>query len=134
MATAKRSECDLWMWDGAAEYEGLLLTLDQSAFSARIRQAKKKAVTSVTGLGKRLPASTPDAQRHLARRKFLAHVAGTSEGTLFEAEIENVQVTGEGEYEYLISGRFGALDEKQLESLRRVSIESAATLLQRHVS
>lgn len=133
MASRKRSECDLWMWDGAAEYEGVLLKLDEAAFSARIRQAKKGS-TSISGLGRRVPGSTPDAQRHFARRRFLAHFTGTAEGTLFEAAISSVQGSAEGEFEYLISGTFSALDEKQLEVLRRLSVENAATLLQRDAS
>ena len=132
MATGMRGDCDLWMWDGAAEFEGLLLKLDEKAFTARLRQAKKASPSS--GLGKRLPSSTPEAQRQFTRRRFLAHLSGTAEGTLFEAEIENVQVSGDGQFEYLISGRFETLDEAQLELLRRLSVEGAAALLQRHAS
>jgi len=132
MADRKRLECDLWVWGGAAEYEGLLLTLDESAFSARVRQVKKGA-PSVAGLGRRDPGSTPDAQRHFARRKFLAHFTGTPEQTLFQAAILSVQGSNDGDFEYLISGRFSALDERQIEILRRLSVENAATLLQRSV-
>ena len=130
MASTKRGDCDLWMWDGAAEYEGLLLKLEEAAFSARIRQARKGA-SSVSGLGRRVPASTPEAQRQFARRKFLAHFTGTAEGTLFEAILSSVQGSGEGGFEYLVSGTFKALDEKQLEVLRRLSVQNAASLLQR---
>lgn len=132
MANTTRGDCDLWMWDGAAEYEGLLLKLDESAFTARLRQAKK--ASTVAGLGKRLPSSTPEAQRQLTRVRFLAHFTGTAEGTLFEAHLQNVQVSGDGSFEYLVSGRFGALTEKQLELLRTLSVQSAAALLQRDAS
>jgi hypothetical protein len=132
MASGKRGECDLWMWDGATEYEGQLLKLDEKAFTARLRQAKKSS--PAPALGKRLPSSTPEAHRQFTRRRFLAHLSGTAEGTLFEAEIENVQVSGDGQFEYLISGRFGTLDEAQLELLRKLSVEGAAALLQRHAS
>ena len=133
MAGGKRAECDLWMWDGAAEYEGLLLKLDEKSFTARLRQAKK-APSTVSGLGKRLPASTPEAQRQFTRRRFLARFPGTAEGTLFEAQIDSVQTSTEGAFEYLISGRFGTLDDAQLETLRTLSVEGAAALLQRHAS
>jgi hypothetical protein len=133
MASGKRGECDLWMWDGAGEYEGLLLKLDEGTFSARIRQVKK-GVTSVSGLGRRLPASTPDAQRQFCERKFLAHFKGTAEGTLFEAEVASVQVSAQSEFEYLISGKFNVLDEKQLEVLRTLSDEVADALRSRRVS
>jgi hypothetical protein len=133
MASGKRDECDLWLWDGAAEYEGLLLKLDETGFTARLRQAKKGATAS-SGLGKRLPSSTPEAQRQFTRRRFLAHVTGTADGTLFEARIENIQVSTDGEFEHLVAGRFAALDEAQLEVLRRLSVEGAAAFFQRHAS
>jgi len=133
MASGKRGECDLWMWDGAGEYEGLLLKVDEEAFSARIRQVKK-GETSVSGLGRRLPAGTPDAQRQFCQRKFLAHFKGTAEGTLFEAEIASVQVSASGEFEYLISGKFKALGEKQLDLLSRLTVDAAAALRGRNAS
>jgi hypothetical protein len=132
MATEKRADCDLWMWDGAAEYEGMLLKLEESAFSARLRQVKK--VTSVTGLGKRVASSTPEAQRQLARRRFLAHLAGTAEGTLFQAHLDSVLASTDSAFDFLVSGRFAELTEKQLDMLRTLSVETAAALLQRDAS
>jgi hypothetical protein len=133
MASGKRDECDLWLWDGAAEYEGLLLKLDEAGFTARLRQAKK-GVPPGGGLGKRLPASTPEAQRQFTRRRFLAHVQGTAQGTLWEARIENIQVSADGEFEHLVAGRFEALSEAQLEVLRTLSVQGAAAFFQRHAS
>ena len=89
MASGMNGACDLWLWDGGTEYEGLLLKLDEKTFTARLRQAKKASPGS--GLGKRLPSSTPEAQRQFTRRRFLAHVSGTTAGSLFEANIENVR-------------------------------------------
>lgn len=132
MASTKRTDCDLWMWDGAAEYEGLLLKLQESAFTARFRQVRKVASTS--GLGKRLPSSSSEAQRQFSTRRFLAHLAGTAEGTLFEAHLDHVQISDNGDFDYLVSGRFGELSEKQLEMLRTLSVENAAALLQRDAS
>ena len=133
MASGKRGDCDLWMWDGAGEYEGLLLKLDEGAFSARIRQVKK-GNTSVSGLGRRLPAGTSEAQRQFCQRKFLAHFTGTAEGTLFEAEIASIQVSAVAEYDYLVSGKFKALDEKQLELLRTLSAETAEAIRNRNTA
>ena len=133
MASGMPGGCDLWMWDGAAEYEGLLLKLDEAAFSARIRQVKKGGASNA-GLGRRLPASSSDAHREYTKRKFLAHFAGTAEGTLFEARIAAVQASADREFEYVVSGGFNALDEKQLEVLRTLSVQNAATLFQRHAS
>lgn len=133
MVSGKSDPCDLWLWDGAVEYEGLLLKLDESGFTARLRQTKKSPLPG-GGLGKRLPASTPEAQRQFTRRRFLAHVQGTSQSTLWEARIENIQVSGDGEYEHLVAGRFEALTEDQLEVLRTLSVQGAAVFFQRHAS
>jgi len=123
MASGKRPDCDLWMWDGAGEYEGVLLKLEEGAFSARIRQVKKGG-TTVAELGRRIPASTPDAQKQFCQRKFLAHFKGTAEGTLFEAEISSIQVSTQGDFDYLLSGKFKAIDGKQLDLLRQLSADS----------
>ena len=132
MAAGNRAECDLWMWDGANEYEGLLLKLEDRSFTARLRQARKTPST-VTGLGKRVGAS-PEAQRQFTRRRFLAHYEGAGEGTLFEAQIDSVQASADGPFDYLISGRFGILDDAQLETLRTLTVQGAAALLQRNAS
>jgi hypothetical protein len=124
------SSCDLWLWDGATEYEGMLVKLEGAAFSARVRQARR--VSPV--LGKRAPLSYLEAQRVFARKKFLAHVKGAVEGTLFELEVDSVQGSSDGEFDYLLSGHFGALEEKQLETLRKLPLQGAAALLGKRVS
>jgi hypothetical protein len=125
-----KHEAELWMWDGAAEYEGIFTRLDGEAFSARVRQARR----SGTSLGKRLAPSSMDLHRVFTQRRFLAHFTGSMDGTLLEAHIEGVQACSDGPYEYLLSGRFAKLDEKQLALLRKMSVENAALLLQRQVS
>ena len=132
MANPKNTACDLWMWDGAGEYEGLLLKLENDAFTARLRQVRK--TSTVSGLGKRLPAATPEAQRQFARRRFLAHVEGTAQGSLFEVRLDAVQPSSDADYDCIVSGRFGELNERQLEMLRTVSVENAAAMLQRDAS
>lgn len=129
----RREDCDVWLWDGATEYEGLLVKLEESTFSARVRQVRKDGGGSV-GLGKRLAGTYLDVQRQFTNHKFLAHFKGTVEGTLFEALLESVQCSTDGEFDYLVAGRFAALDEKQLEMLRKMSVENAATLMQRQAS
>jgi hypothetical protein len=131
MGTLKKNELDLWLWDGASEYEGILLKLEEASFAARVRQVRRGGAPLTGTLGKRVPGATLDVHRQFTQRKFLAHVKGTIEGTLFEAEIESVQTSQDGDFEQLIAGRFAALDEKQLELLRKMSVENAATLMQR---
>lgn len=128
MADAK-NESELWMWDGATEYEGIFTRLDGETFSARMRQARR----SGTSLGKRMAPSSMDLHKVFTQRRFLAHFTGSLDGTLLEAHIESVQASSEGNYEFLLSGRFAKLDEKQLAMLRKMSVENAALMLQRRV-
>jgi hypothetical protein len=129
MAAAK-DDIELWMWDGATEYEGVFTRLDAESFSARVRQARRSGAS----LGKRGGASSADLHRVFTQRRFLAHFTGSLDGTLLEAHIEGVQASGDGAFEYLLSGRFAKLDEKQLALLRKMSVENAALMLQRQVS
>jgi len=116
-----RGGCDLWLWDGAAEYEGLLLKFDEASFSARVRRVRKGDAGMV--LGKRASGSYLEVQQQFVKRKFLAHVRGTVEGTLFEAAIQSVQCSADGDFDYVVSGRFGALDQKQMDALRQMTAE-----------
>jgi hypothetical protein len=129
MAAAK-DDVELWMWDGATEYEGVFTRLDGEAFSARVRQARRSGVS----LGKRGGASSADLHRVFTQRRFLAHFTGSMDGTLLEAHIEGVQPSSDGAFEYHLSGRFAKLDEKQLALLRKMSVENAALMIQRQVS
>jgi hypothetical protein len=67
-------------------------------------------------------------------RRFLSHFRGSLDGTLLEAQVDSVQVCTNGEHDYLISGKFSKLDAKQMELLKKMSVENAAILLQRQVS
>ena len=125
-----RNDSELWMWDGATEYEGIFVKLDGASFSARVRQARRGG----TSLGRRLAPSSQDLNRMFTQRRFLSHFRGSLDGTLLEAQVESVQASSAAEHEYLIAGRFSKLDEKQLETLRKMSVENAALLLQRQVS
>ena len=125
-----KNESELWMWDGATEYEGIFVKLDGAAFSARIRQVRRGGTT----LGKRVNTSSIDLHKMFTTRRFLSHFRGSLDGTLLEAQVDSVQTCHNGEHEYLVSGRFSKLDEKQLEMLRKMSVENAALLLQRQVS
>ena len=125
-----KNDSELWMWDGATEYEGIFVKLDGADFAARVRQAKRPG----TSVGKRIAPSSLDLHRVFTQRRFLAHFRGSLDGTLLEAQIDSVQACHNGEHDYLLSGRFSKLDAKQLEILRKMSIENAAILLQRQVS
>lgn len=125
-----RNDSELWMWDGASEYEGIFIKLDGAAFSARLRQVRRGG----TAVGRRLSGSSMDLHKKFTTRRFLAHFRGSLDGALLEAQIDGVQACTKGDHEVLVSGRFSKLDEKQLEMLRKMSVENAAILLQRQVS
>ena len=125
-----RDDCELWMWDGATEYEGIFVKLDGPSFSARVRQARRAG----SSLGKRIAPSSLDLNKMFTQRRFLAHFRGSLDGTLLEAQVQSVQVSSDGEHDYLVSGRFSKLDDQQLALLRKMSVENAALLLQRQVS
>ena len=125
-----KNDSELWMWDGATEYEGIFVKLDGADFAARVRQARRPG----TSLGKRIAPSSLDLHKVFTQRRFLAHFRGSLDGTLLEAQIDSVQACHNGEHDYLLSGRFSKLDAKQLEILRKMSVENAAILLQRQVS
>ena len=126
----QKNDSELWMWDGATEYEGIFVKLDGAAFSARLRPVRRGGTT----LGKRISNSSIDLHRMFTTRRFLSHFRGSLDGTLLEAQIDSVQPCHNNEHDYLVSGRFSKLDEKQLELLRKMSVENAALLLQRQVS
>jgi len=125
-----KNDSELWMWDGATEYEGIFVKMDGAAFSARIRPVRRGGTT----LGKRVNTSSVDLHRMFTTRRFLSHFRGSLDGTLLEAQIDSVQVCTGAEHDFLVSGKFAKLDEKQLEMLRKMSVENAALLLQRQVS
>jgi hypothetical protein len=125
-----RNDSELWMWDGATEYEGIFVKLDGASFSARVRHPRRGGAT----MGKRLAPAALDLHKAFTQRRFLAHFRGSLDGTLLEAQIDSVQPCHTGEHDYLLSGRFSKLDEKQLAMLRKMSVENAAIMLQRQVS
>jgi hypothetical protein len=125
-----RNDSELWLWDGATEYEGIFVKMDGASFSARVRQPRRAA----SSLGKRIAPSSLDLNKMFTQRRFLAHFRGSLDGTLLEAQVLSVQVCGNGEHDYLVSGRFSKLDDQQLALLRKMSVENAALLLQRQVS
>jgi hypothetical protein len=132
-AEGTRGECDVWLWDGATEYEGKLVRLEERKYTAKVRQARKES-RGVSGLGRRVPLSSLDLQRQFRGRRFLGHLDGSADGTLVEAEVENIQRSSDGEFDYLVSGKFAPLDDAQIEMLAKMSISNVASLLQRRAT
>jgi hypothetical protein len=122
--------CDVWLWDGTAEYEGVVIRTRGEEFSARVRTASAAA----SGLGRRrAPASTLDLHRLFTRARFLAHLEGFAD-PLLEVRVTGVQCCRDGEFDYLLTARLVPLRPEDLEELSRLPPGRAAELFQRRAS
>ena len=100
MTDKKRS--DFWLWDGAVEYEGSLVKLDEGSFTAHVREAR---TGSGRATGRRLPLPHVELQRRFTGRRFLSYFKDCAEAT-FEVEIDAVQRSSVREFDYFVCGRF----------------------------
>jgi hypothetical protein len=127
-----RAMCDVWLWDGSTEYEGALVKVEGPGFAARLRQAQG-GEGAPRRLGRRVPMTVMEQQRQFAGRKFLIHFGGPADASLYEAEIQSVQRSSDGEFDFLVCGRFAPLDARHQELLEKMSIGDAAALFRRRV-
>lgn len=123
--------CDLWLWDGVAEYEGVLVKLEAGSFTARIRPVRR-----VGGpLGRRRAASsTMDLHRLFTQHRFLAHPGRPGFAPLMEACVQAVQICGDGDFDYLLVGRLVPIDPRELDTLAKLPPARAAELFQKRAS
>ena len=97
---------EVWLWDGATQYEGRRVRLEGRRFAARVRPRR---VDAGVGLGKRVPRSFLELQRQFRGRRFLGHLGVCAGAPLVEVEIESVQGSSDGAFDYLLSGTFRPL-------------------------
>jgi hypothetical protein len=131
MADGRGPACDSWFWDGTSEYEGVLVRREGASIVARLRRVRRGGGPP---LGRPSGPSPLEAQRLFSRRRFLAHLPGTADEPLLQAEFDGVQPSSDGVFDVLVSGRLSPLEERQKELLRRLPAGSAAALIQRRVS
>lgn len=123
--------CDLWLWDGTAEYEGALAKLEAGSFTARVRPVKG----AWGALGRRRASSSSmDLHRLFTQHRFLAHPGRPGLAPLMEACIQAVQICGDGEFDYLLIGRLVPIDPGELECLAKLPPARAAELFQKRAS
>jgi hypothetical protein len=124
-------DCDLWLWDGRSEYEGLLGRCEAGDFTARVRVRREPGATL---LGRRrTTASTMDLHRLFTQRRFLAHPEVPGFPPLLEACVTGVQVCGDGAFDFLLVGRLACLPPEELERLSVLPPARAAELMQKRV-
>lgn len=129
MMDGDRNHFDVWLWDGTAEYEGILVRLAGRDFTARVRELRR--CEGGTLPGRRVPMNYLEAQQQFVDRPFMAHFKGTAEGSLFQAEIGSVQRSSDGTFDYVLSGRLSTLDAAELEMLRRLATTNLDNLRRR---
>jgi hypothetical protein len=101
--------CDVWLWDGSSEYEGVVMAFDCGRFAAHIRQ--KSSASHATG--RRLNTSFIDLQTFFVETHFYAlcpRYAGTE---LQNSEITAAQRSGAPGFDFFVSGILRALDDEQ---------------------
>ena len=124
-------DCDLWLWDGTAEYEGVLTKLEAGSFTVRVRPVK--AAGGPLGR-RRATSSSMDLHRLFTQHRFLAHAGRPELAPLMEACIQAVQICGDGEFDYLLIGRLVPIDPRELERLAKLPPARAAELFQKRAS
>ena len=131
MSTRKSGGGDaFWLWDGEAEYEGLLLSVNQSGhLTARIRQIRRWGLASGSP-GKPVPQDLMERQRLLIRRISFAQSPSIQLGTLLEFRIQAVQRSQDRQFDYVLSGSFAPITDEHLESLGELSSDEAHRYLQ----
>lgn len=116
-------EGEVWLWDGATQYEGQMVSLEDRRFAARVRARRKDPGP---GLGKRVPLPFLELQRQFRGRRFLGHLGVSAGAPLVEVEIENVQGSSDGTFDYFLSGTFRPLQGTSGEVLAKMSVPGAA--------
>jgi len=119
--------CDIWMWDGSAEYEGAVVKLADDGFTVHLRETRRAGSRSATG--RRFNTTFFDLQRQFVGRRFLAYCKLQPEQELTEVEINSVQRSSAADYDYFVGGRFRPLDESQKETLKRMSVRGPGALI-----
>ena len=118
-----------WLWDGEAEYEGLLLTMAEGRLTARVRQVRRWSLASGAP-GKPVLIDLMERQRLLTRRICFGQSPGILLGALLEFQIQAVQRSQDRAFDFVLSGAFTAISDERLEALSELSSDEAHHYLQ----
>jgi len=118
-----------WLWDGEAEYEGHLASLDESQWTARMRVIRRWSLA--TGApGKPVPSNLLERQRALARRVCFGQSPSIQMGALLEVRIECVQPSRDHQFDVVLSGSFSQVSDEHLLPLSQLSTTEATRYLE----
>ena len=118
-----------WLWDGEAEYQGQLLSVDGQRVTARMREIRRWTLDAGAP-GRPVPLDLIERQRGMVRRVFLGQSPGIQMGGLLEFRIGAVQPSRDHQFDYVLTGTFTSVSEEQLETLSRLSTDQARRYLQ----
>lgn len=107
--------CDIWLWDGRIEYEGVVAKFTEPDFTAHLRDAREAEPR--LGAGRRVPSTFFDLQRQFVGRRLLAFCRLSAEPQLQEAEITSIQRSSASGCDLFVAGRLRTLDASRLASL-----------------
>lgn len=118
-----------WLWDGDAEYEGILLSVDEPRLTARMRQSHRWGLAGGPP-GRPVPRDLLERQRRLMRGVCFAQSPAILLAALLEFRIETLQATKDGQFDYVLQGTFSAVPDERLEMLSQLRSDEAVRYLQ----
>jgi hypothetical protein len=118
----------LWLWDGEAEYEGDLLTLDEPHFTASLREVRRWRLATGSP-GRSIPMGLLERHREFCRRVCFGQSPAIQLGSLLEVRIETVQSSRDRHFDYVFAGIFAAVSDGNLEALSQLSSDEAVAYL-----
>ena len=118
-----------WLWDGEAEYEGHLVSLDEGRLTAKVRQVRRWTLASGAP-GKPVLLDLMERQLQLTRRICFAQSPAIELGALQEAHIQAVQRSQDRTFDFVLSGTFAPISDERMEALSKLSSDEAQLYLQ----
>jgi hypothetical protein len=118
-----------WLWDGEAEYEGHLCSLDEGRLNARVRQIRRWSLASGAP-GKPVLIDLMERQRLLTRRICFAQSPAIDLGALLEFRVHAVQRSQDRAFDFVLSGSFSPISDERMEALSQLSSDEAQLYLQ----
>jgi hypothetical protein len=130
MSTRRESgrKDSLWLWDGEAEYDGELLTVDEHKLTARVREVRHWRLATGSP-GRSIPMGLLERHREFCRRVCFGQSPAIQLGSLLEVRVETVQSSGDRHFDYVLAGTFMAVADGNLEALSQVSSDEAVRYL-----
>ena len=118
-----------WMWDGEAEYQGEIVTVDGHRLTARMRQIRRWTMAGGSP-GRPVPGDLLERQLTFTRRLCFGQSPAVQMGALLEFRIGAVQRSRNPQFDYLLTGTFAAIHDEHLEALSGLNSDQAHHYLQ----